>query len=523
MATLNGVEFKIIEIEWSTYQNNVIQEVLGSDTVEVQHQGYGSEPIRISGMVNNEKELDLFKGQFYSGPILTLITDPDSDKEYLVYALGDVRREKVSNRTADTGIIFDCMVQLKYPYADSIFENTQTKRVTSQSQEWSQDDSGGYIKVDGSADSLTDIKITGRKAGSELDTNPVGEPSFETITGWTYAELDTNTKITGEKNSDWKYHGDYSYRIQVWIGAAADDYGKVSRSVDFTNIDMLSFVANIATSGGVEGNLYVYVDGDLLETFNTINNAQKLYIDTSEYTGSLTLEFKYVVTTSAAVVNIYLDDIVSYAYYTENLSIYNTADSTIKCAIANHILETAVHTINIDGSGSVEYEDDISDKKYLSGAIDSTGITWSSGELGLTGTGQITWFFDTKYPISEIPVFTSRIKKVIGTPKIQISLDDSTWYDIKTAVVDDVETDYDLEADDLDLPGKTSFYIRVRAESGVASIIKGMAISIQMYTIYAKNIKLTKGGAVNTFKCIQDSVGEDLFDVTFIFKSRWWI
>lgn len=523
MATLNGAEFEIIEIEWSTYQNNIVQEVLGSDTVEVQHQGYGSEPVRIKGMVRNEKEMDSFKEEFYSGLVLVLVTDPNSNREYQVYALGNVKKENTSNMPIGTGIVFDCMVQLKYPYSDSVFGEDQTKRIISQTQEWSQDDSGRYIKVDGSAYSLTDIIVTGRKAGSVLDTNPVGEPSFETVAGWTYAELDTNAKITGERNGDWKYHGDYSYRIQVWIGAAADDYGKVSRSVDFTNIDMLSFVANIATSGGVEGNLYVYVDGDLLETFSTINSAQRLYIDTRDYTGSLTLEFKYVVTTSVAVVNIYLDDIVSYAYYTENLSIYNMADSTTKCAIANHILETAVHTINTDGTGSVEYADSFLTKKYLAAAIESPGIAWYSGELGLTGVGHITWFFDTKYTISEIPVFTSRIFKFFGTPKIQISIDNSTWYDIKTAVVNDVETAYDLEADDLDLRAKTSFYVRIRAEAGVVSIIKSMALSIPIHTVYAKNIKLTKGGAVNTFKCIQDSEGDDLFDVRFVFKSRWWV
>jgi len=522
MATLNGAEFEIIEIEWSTYQNNIIQEILGSDTVQVQHQGYGSEPVRIKGMVHNERELDLFKEQFYSGPVIILITDPNSHKEYQVYALGTVKTDSVSNRTTGTGIIFDCLVQLRYPYADSTFEINQTKRITTRNQEWSQDDSGKYIKVDGSADSLTDIKVTGRKAGAELDTNPVGEPSFETIAGWTYAELDTNAKMLGERTNSWKYHGDYSYRIQAWIGAAADDYGKISRSVDFTNIDMFSFICNIATSGGVEGTVYVSVDGDLLKTFSDVNDVERLYVDTRDYTGSLTLEFKYVVTTSAAVVNTYFDDIVSYAHYTENLSVYNMADPTVKCAIANRILDTAVHTINSDGSGSVEYEDTFLTKKYLAATVGSGG-TWYTGELGVTGVGQVTWFFDTKYPISEIPVFPARVFKFLGIPTIQISLDDITWYDIKTAIVNDVTTDYDLEADDLDLRGETSFYVRVRAESGVICIIKNIAIYIAMHTIYAKNIKLTRGSAVNTFKCVQDSEGEDLFDIEFIFKSRWWV
>lgn len=522
MATLNGAEFEIIEIEWSTYQNNVIQEILGSDTVEVQHQGYGSDPVRIKGMVNNEKELDLFKGQFYSGPMLILVTDPNSNKEYPVYALGDVKKESVTNRIVDPGIVFDCVVQLKYPYADSVFEISQTKRIISQTQEWSQDDSGKYIKVEGSADSLTDIEVTGRKAGSELDTNPVGEPSFETITGWSYAEVDTNTKISGERTDAWKYHGSYSYRIRIYSGSAVDDYGQVSRTVDFTNIDMFSVLTNISQGSG-KGDLEIYVDGDLLGSFSDLNGVERLYIDTSEYTGSLTLLFRHVVTATDEIISLYLDDIVSYAYYTDNLSIYNMADPTTKCIIANRILDTAVHIINADGTGSVEYADDFLTKKYLAATAEYPGVGWSSGELGLSGTGHITWFFDSKYAISEIPVFTSRIYKFIGTPTIQISLDNSTWYDIKTAVVNDVETDYDLEATNLDLRGVTSFYVRIRAESGVISVIKSMAISILIHTIYAKNIKLTSGGAVNTFKCIQDSLGEDLFDVRFIFKYRWWI
>ena len=137
MATLNGAEFKIIEAEWSTYQNNVIQEILGSDTVEVHNQGHGSDPVRIQGMVNNEKEMDDFQEQFYSGGILTLIKAPSSNRQYQVYALGNVKKESIENSGLDTGILFQCLMQLRSPYSESVSTTTLSKIIESNNQEWS--------------------------------------------------------------------------------------------------------------------------------------------------------------------------------------------------------------------------------------------------------------------------------------------------------------------------------------------------------------------------------------------------
>lgn len=521
MATLNGMEFQILEIEWATYQNNVVQDVIGSDTVVVHSQGYRTDPVRIRGRVQNEKELDDFQGEFYSGGVLTFIKDLNSDKQYSIYALGNIQRENADNERTGTGIIFNCLVKLKYPYAESVSTITHVKSITSQGQEWTQDDSGEDIKTRGNVNTPCDIKVIGSKAGSELSSNPVGEPSFETIAGWNYAEVDTNNKISGARVAG-GVQGSYHYSIQVLVGSQVNDYGQISRTVDFTDIDQLSVMMWVS-QGENKGDLEVYVDGNLLASFGDVTAYERLYIDTSAYTGSLVLIFRYVVSETDAAISVYLDDIRSYSHYTENISVYNTAEPTVKCEIANRILNTAIHQINVDGAGIIDYEDDFLTKKYLAAGEDIVGITYSSGELGLAGVGHMCWLFDAKYPISEIPVFTSKIYKFLGVPTIQISIDDTNWYDIKTAIVHDTETAYDLEATDLDLKKETLFYIRVRGEAGVAAIIKSMAIQIYTHTIYAKNMELTRGGVTNTLKCLQDSDGDDLCSVTLTFKEKWWV
>ena len=229
-------------------------------------------------------------------------------------------------------------------------------------------------------------------------------------------------------------------------------------------------------------------------------------------------------------------DVVSYfdAYFdlqvvapNTDIEVYNVADTSVKCHIANEILSEAVHRINADGTGTVEYNDDFSTDKWLADYEAMSGVTHDTGndELDIADDGYIYYKIDTRYPINGIPTLTSRINITSGTPTIQISIDGSTWYDIDTSIVDDVETTYPLDSDEnLSLAGRTVFYFRhdcVKATPATCSI-KYFELDIDIHSIYAKNPKIFKGDTASTFRCDQGDSGMTC-TVDLIFKNKWWV
>jgi len=530
MATLNGIEFKIIEIEWATYQNNVIQEVLGSDMVEVHNQGHGSEPVRIQGMVNNEKEMDDFQEQFYSNEILTLIKDPNSGRQYSVYALGKVKKESPSNSDDGTGVIFTCMVQLRYPYAESIETIYRSKDLTAQGEQWSSDEDGMDIKTTGNANTLPDIRITGGVSGPLIE-----DPGFETLTPWTYSELDTNGSLSGAQDGTYEYKGDYCYRLKVNGNIQATDWAKIEQVLSLTPLEEITFMLRWIT-GNASGSLrmMVYGGSQLLEVYDCPGSSQDtgwvkktLPINSSQQALSFRLES--TVHLSSQNAECYIDNVVAYIKSpTKSPVVYNTANNKVKCLVANDIHDGAVHRINTDGTGHIDFDEDFSSERYLNSISGSSGVTYSAlGEtVTLADNGYIYWYIDAKYLITEIPSLTSHVVIIQGIPTIQISLDGSLWYDIDTYVSHDVEKEYPLDSEgNLSLIGETGFYFRYDCvKAGVARLwIEHFALDVDIHTIYARNPLVLKGDTPNTFRIDHDAASEMTCTVDLIYKNKWWV
>lgn len=683
MATLNGAEFKIIEAEWSTYQNNVIQEILGSDTVEVRNQGHGSDPVRIQAMVNNKKEMDDFQEQFYSNGALTLIKDPDSGRQYQVYALGNVRRENITNSLLDQGIIFSCMMQLKYPHSESISTITRSKTIVSNNQEFSTDDSGVDIKTMGNVDAIPDIKITGGSipfgsAQLEVDSNYNLNNSLSTVTisqtnGVMSTAVDSAT-VQGESLNLRKAGMGIIDSIQVTVNAVTTS-GNVICTVynKFGGTSLGSKTINIAGTGaavftfdtpiavvqaettcsdtdsdnylyfeistfsaditiGYSNDFDPYTDGywyedgvkqglfdlkfsavghsvkEIRQTFKVnedmrlnhvlLNLCKYKYAGTNDCTvtvkqGGTTLGSSVVVLSGNDFVDVpfYLTEtivgsslslvtateytiyitppsdsgnstgvllktkstneygdgavtlvedggttraqthdlyFVAGSYYTnDDVQVYNTADSDTKCLVSNEMLNSAVHRINVDGSGTIDIVDVFTTTDFFrnihthNGVVRGYSVTTGWGML-LETTDYATYKIDTKYPLKVVPVLTALINVYFGTSKIQISLDNSTWYDIDTAVVDEVSTEYPLNsAGNLTLLGKTSFYYRYYTDG--EALVNAGALAMDIHTIYAKNPEIIKGSSPSTLRVDQNIDSGIACTVALIFKDRWWV
>jgi len=73
--------------------------------------------------------------------------------------------------------------------------------------------------------------------------NPIGEPGFETVTGWNYTAYDPSDNLySGFQTTPGLTEGSYKYRFQMSAGTHHyGDYVQISRTVDFTNIRHISY------------------------------------------------------------------------------------------------------------------------------------------------------------------------------------------------------------------------------------------------------------------------------------------
>ncbi|MCK5013787.1 MAG: hypothetical protein KAS66_08195 [Candidatus Omnitrophica bacterium] len=216
-----------------------------------------------------------------------------------------------------------------------------------------------------------------------------------------------------------------------------------------------------------------------------------------------------------------------------DVDVYNTADTSVKCAICNDIDADAEVQINTDGTGTYMYSDYFVTDKYLDAYYERLSVTHDTGndELDIADDGYLIYKIDTKYPITGIPTLTSQINITSGTPTIQIAKDDGagapdTWYDIDTAIVDDVDTEYELDnATSLSLKGETILYFRfdcVKTTPATLSI-KSFKLNVDINTTYAKNPIVSHSSGSNTFRCDQNSDSGLNCEISLMYRDRWWV
>ena len=112
-----------------------------------------------------------------------------------------------------------------------------------------------------------------------------------------------------------------------------------------------------------------------------------------------------------------------------------------------------------------------------------------------------------------------------GTPTIQIAADNAdspdTYYDIDTAIVDNVYTLYELDnVANLSLKGKTVFWIKILCDGSATCNVSNLRLDAYLVTVDAEHPLITSGA--NTFQCDQTSTAAITCAVDLIYENRKW-
>ncbi|HQO99296.1 MAG TPA: hypothetical protein PL042_01620 [Caldisericia bacterium] len=213
----------------------------------------------------------------------------------------------------------------------------------------------------------------------------ITEPSFETVSTWTYSELDTSGNMSGGQDSGWSTAGTYSYRLRAQ-NVNYGDYGQILQSVNFDNIDFLAIDIRLYDeSASYFPTARIYIDSDLKYDVHITEGTTDatLYIDCSSYTGNHNLIFKLIANVSGETPSgsFYIDNIRTYCSDSIVQSTSTTISGTYTYAFVkpkyyypNPTGTSITHEISLDGGST-----------YSSETNDGTIISLS----GLSGTSLI--------------------------------------------------------------------------------------------------------------------------------------
>ena len=97
-----------------------------------------------------------------------------------------------------------------------------------------------------------------------------------------------------------------------------------------------------------------------------------------------------------------------------------------------------------------------------------------------------------------------------------------TYYDIDTALVDDVSTEYELDnTANLTLKGATKFWLRIDCDASAACSVKSLQLDANIVTVDV-TIPSVNVGSTNTFRCDQSSDSSLACTVELIYRDRKW-
>ena len=512
MTTINTVTFNMKTLEPVGTHRNIPNEEPGSDESFITDMGYTGLVLRMTGYEKTLAKYDEVINEFMKPGSHTLVYR--TGWQFSVYSTQLVPMLDIG--IVDNFFPYELTMLTSNPYRASITETTRTKTITANNQTWTQDNSANDIDTDGSVDAVPDIQVTGGVSGTDLDISQLSSDSTIEITS---AVTAGQTFIPA---------GDTLKNIYVYVSGLTDPPVTATLRV-FDSVAMTNELGSKTQALNVPDNTFTF-DPPI-----DIGNKDLMYFRFDTVTGAKKARFYMSTANPYSGGSAYLNDVIQAANdfkfqtYTaqstvKDAEIYNTEDTTIKCAVTNDMLYEAIHKINTDGSGMVEYNEDFSTGKYR---YDGTSVNCScdhtNNELDIADDGYIFWKCDAKYPITGIPTLTSRVNITTGLPTIQISSDGSTWYNITTAIVDDVSTIYELDSSSLSLKGLTEFYWRydcVKAGAATCSI-KSFELDVDIVTIDVEHPKITANG-VSTFRCDQESSSGMNCDVALSYRDRSW-
>lgn len=315
-----------------------------------------------------------------------------------------------------------------------------------------------------------------------------------------------------------------------------DSTHSIGQTINFNvpgNVILSSIIlkaSNITTSGACTITIYDSPDKNINYGSDT-NIIDTIVDETWDFSPDIRLQdgmlnYYIELTTGAADVLLYFSCFNSYedgALYTDdkpvhgvdlymkiysiahvtNPAVYNISNRDIKCKFGK-LLTGAVHRINANGTGQISYTDLYLNDIYIGDCFSMENALRVFGEIEITGEGHLAYYLDSIYPISSIPTLLTKTRAVVGNVQIQISTDGLSWYDISDSIIDDADTTYNLDSDDVDFIGKTRIYFRFYLDSTSAAEVLFITLTLNLDTSTAQIPVVDKGGSANTFRCDQD-------------------
>lgn len=507
MATINGIPFNLQNLNIVSSHRNITSEQPGSDTNYITDMGYNGLGLRIKGYETSLSTYDNVIAEFMKTGGQTLVHR--SGWQYTVYTVqvSPILLEGIT----DNYFPYDLTLITSTPYRESSSEITRPKTITTNNQEWSQDNSANDIDTDGNVDAVPDIKITGGAGAATLNRSSGSE--WEDVDGASYFQAGTTYVL--KKTYTYTANPGRSYTlatvgldVKSW-GSTTTGYGKVTYEI----------------AGG--GEVIAGTWSQYGTSWNTGNTASP---DVSTALNEI-LEVRFYAKGSAASPDGgYIKELISTVTTSrkdvcKNPQVYNITDATVKANVANEIEPDMEFRVNNDGTGTITYADDFTTSKYLDAYWDKSGITYddANDELDFGNSENLIYKIDTKYPITGIPEFTAIVDIDTGTPTIEISVDNITYYTIDTAIVDNVSTVYPLDNDDnLSLKGLNTFYIKIACDGSSTCSLTTFSLSVCIITIDVEHPLITTGGAASTFRCNQHTNSGLNCIVSLVYRHRSW-
>ena len=161
MATINGVEFNLVNIVFGTNNRNVLGRAAGSKTNPISNYGMDGLTISLTGEESTVEDYDAVISEFMSNGSELIIWD---GWKYDIYSTSNNLAERGGFAGKDFPYRFDLVCS--DPYQHSISETTRAKTITTSNQEWSADDSTDDITTSGTVEAVPDIKITSSSAST---------------------------------------------------------------------------------------------------------------------------------------------------------------------------------------------------------------------------------------------------------------------------------------------------------------------------------------------------------------------
>ncbi len=221
----------------------------------------------------------------------------------------------------------------------------------------------------------------------------ISEPSFETLTNWTYDEEDSD--YAGIQSIAWTTQGTNSYLLSTpGTGLIANKkHAMLFQSVDFTSVDTISFDIRLRAdnNGYYEAALQV---GTSVVWAQSITTSQTDYlhqeVDVSGYTGvqDLHIHLETIATASSIAVEAYFDNIKIWGSYSDATwqTVTNSfSDSTNHVYMYGENFDSGTTKVGYyDGGGTLRQTDTYS--SFGGGALDESECLFTDWPLASEGT-----------------------------------------------------------------------------------------------------------------------------------------